>query len=404
AKGVCAVHAGVVNRVAAQEQLGGYEVAESCCQKTSVSFVDAVLEIWGPLLKGARLVVAAESAATDPGELLELIESEAVRRLITVPTLAAARLESEAGRRCLAGVRHWTLSGEALGSELMEELREAVPGCRFMNVYGCSEVAADATWYEVQGQRERGHTVPIGRPLANTQVYVLDEELEPVPVGVVGELYIAGAGLARGYLGRSGLTAQRFVANPYGEAGSRMYRTGDRVRYGREGNLEYLGRTDHQVKIRGFRIEPGEVEAALLRYPGVRQALVLGRAEGELETRLVGYVVYEEGAVAGSAAQLREHLRGVVPEYMIPGAWVVLDELPLTPNGKVDRQRLPEPQVSDPLRYVAPRTPTEEVLAQIWAEVLNVARVGLRDDFFDLGGHSLLAMQIITRAREVMDV
>jgi acyl carrier protein len=217
---------------------------------------------------------------------------------------------------------------------------------------------------------------------------------------VVGELCVAGVGVARGYVGRGGLTAARFVANPFGASGGRMYRSGDRARYRGDGNLEYVGRVDQQVKIRGFRIEPGEVEAALLTHPGVERALVVPRTDSG-EVQLVGYVVPATAEAVPSETELREHVRGRVPEYMIPGAWVTLAALPLTPNGKVDRQRLPAPERANPLRYVAPRTPTEESLAQVWAEVLKLEQVGVEEDFFELGGHSLLATQVITRVRDV---
>jgi acyl-coenzyme A synthetase/AMP-(fatty) acid ligase/acyl carrier protein len=272
--------------------------------------------------------------------------------------------------------------------------------CLFINAYGPTEITVCATYAECS---ETDEWVSIGRPLANTQVYVLDEELGPVPVGVVGELCVAGVGVARGYLDRGGLTAERFVANPFGPPGSRMYRTGDRVRYRANGNLEYVGRVDEQVKIRGFRIEPGEVEAALLSHPGVERVLVVVREDGG-EARLVGYVVAEPDVAAPSGPELREHLKGRVPEYMIPSQWMVLDELPLTPNGKVDRQQLPAPELADPLRYVAPQTPTEEVLARIWAELLKRDQVGVEEDFFELGGHSLLATQVITRVRDTFNI
>jgi amino acid adenylation domain-containing protein len=392
-KGVAAVHAAVINRVQAQQQKMGYALAERCCQKTSLSFVDAVVEIWGPLLNGARLIVASEADSANPEELLKLLEREAVQRLITVPSLARALVEQEQASRSLSSVTRWTLSGEALSAALLQDLQADVPGCRFSNLYGSSEVAADATWYEVPAGIEAGHTVLIGRPLPNLQVYVLDEEREPVPIGVAGELYVAGTGVARGYRGRSGLTAERFVANPFGSPGSRMYQTGDRARYRSEGQLEYLGRVDQQVKIRGFRIEPGEVEAALLTYPGIERALVVARTD-DGEARLVGYVVPGSGAAEVTGSVLREHLKGRVPDYMIPNAWVVLTTLPLTANGKIDRQRLPLPELADSSRYVAPRTPTEEVLTQVWAEVLKLDQVGVEEDFFALGGTSLSVMRV----------
>jgi amino acid adenylation domain-containing protein len=391
-KAVAALHASVINRVQAQQQSMGYEVGERCCQKTSLSFVDAVLEIWGPLLNGACLIVASEAAA-NPEELMQLVEREAVQRLITVPSLAHAMAQHEHASRCLASVKRWTLSGEALPGGLLHELQAGMPRCQFSNLYGSSEVAADATWYEIPAELEAGYTVSIGRALANMQVYVLDEELEPVPVGVVGELCVAGVGVARGYVGRGGLTAARFVANPFGASGGRMYRSGDRARYRGDGNLEYVGRVDQQVKIRGFRIEPGEVEAALLTHPGVERALVVPRTDSG-EVQLVGYVVPATAEAVPSETELREHVRGRVPEYMIPGAWVTLAALPLTPNGKVDRQRLPAPERANPLRYVAPRTPTEESLAQVWAEVLKLEQVGVEEDFFSLGGTSLSVMRV----------
>jgi amino acid adenylation domain-containing protein len=392
-KGVVATHLSVINRVQAQQQKMGYVLGERCCQKTSLSFVDAVLEIWGPLLSGARLIVASDAAAANPEELLKLVEREKVQRLITVPSLAHALLQQEQSSRSLASVMRWTLSGEALRAELLQELQRCVPRCTFNNIYGSSEVAADATWYEVPVKNALGRTVLIGRPLPNTQVYVLEENLEPVPVGVGGELYIAGTGVARGYRGRSGLTAERFIANPFGPSGSRMYRTGDRVRYRADGQMEYLGRMDQQLKIRGFRIEPGEVEAAVLTYPGIERALVLARQDG-VEARLVGYVVPASGKAELDGSILREHLKGRIPDYMIPNAWVVLAGLPLTPNGKIDRQRLPAPEVANPLRYAAPRTPTEEALAQVWAEILKIDQAGVEEDFFSLGGTSLSVMRL----------
>jgi amino acid adenylation domain-containing protein len=401
-KGVAAVHRSVINRVQAQQQEMRYAVGERCCQKTSLSFVDAVLEIWGPLLNGARLIVSSEAAVANPEELLKLVEREAVQRLITVPSLAHALVQHGQAWRYLASVTRWTLSGETLSAALLQELQAGMPHCRFSNLYGSAEVAADATWYELPSQAEASYTAPIGRPLPNTQVYVLDEELEPVPISVVGELCVAGVGVARGYLGRSGLTADRFVANPFGPPGSRMYRTGDRARYRANGSLEYMGRVDQQVKIRGFRIELGEVEAALLTCPGVEHALVVARTEGE-EARLAGYVVPKASAATPSGLELREHLMGHVPDYMIPREWVVLSALPLTPNGKVDRKRLPAPEIADPLRYVAPRTPTEEVLARVWAEVLKLNQVGVEEDFFALGGTSLSVMRVPSAVKRALD-
>jgi acyl carrier protein len=244
-------------------------------------------------------------------------------------------------------------------------------------------------------------TVSVGRATGNQRIYLLDAALNPVPVGVPGEAYVGGDGVVRGYLERPGLTAERFVPNPFAvEPGARMYRTGDRLRWKADGKLEFVGRVDEQVKIRGFRIEPGEIEAVLTAHAGVHEARVIVREDEPGKQRLVAYVV---GSV--DAEELRGHLRESLPEYMVPGAFVVLEALPLTPNGKLDRKALPAPEhAADTDRYVAPRTPVEEVLAEIWAEVLRLERVGVHDSFFDLGGHSLLIMRLLAKIQATFDL
>src|SRR5262249_55765323 len=305
-KAVAASHSAVVNRLEAEREISGVSEQEVCCQKTPIGFVDAVAETWGPLLGGRLLIVASESEARNPRELLSLISRERITRLVTVPSLAWSMVESAGAGEELKSLRSWTLSGEALPGDLLRRLRQSLPECRLINLYGSSELAGDATCYTDAEGMER-LTAPIGRPIANTQSYVLDQSLEPVPVGVVGELYIGGEGLARGYLGEGGLTAERFLANPYGVKGSRLYRTGDRGRRLADGNLEFIGRADDQVKIRGVRIELGEIEATLLEHPDVHQAVVTAREQDSGEKQLVAYCVVVEGRAPG-AEDLRHYL------------------------------------------------------------------------------------------------
>jgi hypothetical protein len=279
------------------------------------------------------------------------------------------------------------------------------PGVQLVNTYGPTEATVVSTRCELSGPAAATASsgeAPIGRAIPGVQVCVLDRHLHPVPVGVVGELYLGGAGLARGYLGRPGLTAERFLPHPFeAEPGARLYRTGDRARWLPDGNLEFLGRTDHQVKIRGFRIEPGEVEAVLLRHPGVREAVVVAREDVPGEKRLAAYVV-PRGPQAQAAGELRGFLRSRLPAYLVPSAFVTLGSLPLTPGGKVDRRALPAPEGGG--ECVPPRTAAERELARVWSEVLGVERVGVYDDFFELGGHSLLAARVAARVRQGLGV
>ncbi|MEV7835687.1 amino acid adenylation domain-containing protein [Streptomyces albidoflavus] len=354
---------------------------------------------------GGALVIASKDVTTDPAALLDLIARTGATGLEIVPSLLNAVLQ-EVERR---GEDFPALRLVSVGSEgwRVEDcrnlLRRITPGCVVVNAYGGTEATVDSTVF-VPTEESLGATVyvPIGRPLPNTRVYVLDAARNLVPQGVPGEIWIGGEGIARGYHGRPELTAERFTDSPFA-GGDRLYRTGDRARWLASGDLEFLGRADDQVKIRGFRIELGEVESALLTHPGVRDAVVLAWQEESGRRRLVAYVVPEDGGSGPRGADLRAHLSGHLPDYMVPAVFVTLDHLPLTPSGKVDRRSLPEPEVdADRLGtgYTAPRDATEEILAAIWAEVLGVSRVGVHDNFFDLGGDSILSIQVVSRARQ----
>ncbi|MFP2913529.1 non-ribosomal peptide synthetase, partial [Pyxidicoccus sp. 3LFB2] len=287
--------------------------------------------------------------------------------------------------------------GEALPSESASRLRALLPSVRLVNLYGPTEVTIDATFAEASGE-ESGLTLPIGRPVANTHAYVLDPALRPVPTGVPGELFLGGAQLAFGYLGRPGLTAERFIPHPFSTTpGARLYRTGDKARWRADGTLEYLGRVDFQVKLRGQRIELGEIEAALQQQPGVRDAVALVREDVPGHQHLVAYLVPSEAAPETEA--LRSALLRHLPEYMVPAAFVTLQALPLTPNGKLDRKALPAPDAQLAQAFVPPSSPTEQQLASLWLQLLRVERVGAHDSFFALGGHSLLATQLVSRIR-----
>src|SRR5581483_1724889 len=285
----------------------------------------------------------------------------------------------------------------ALSYEVQEQCRERLRA-RLDNLYGPTEASIDVTYWECAEDEQR--RVPIGRPISNTEIYVLDSSLEAVGIGVTGELYIGGEGLGRGYRGRAELTAEKFIANPHsGRSGSRLYRTGDVGRRRVGGEIEYLGRIDHQVKVRGLRIELGEIEAALREHPLIREAVVEASREGVHSTRLIGYVVPEAGRRV-SGKELREYLKEKLPEYMAPSLFVELEALPLSPNGKLDRRALPKPEIRQKETSELPRTVVEEVLAGIWAEVLGREQVGVEENFFELGGHSLLATQMVSRVRQ----
>ncbi|HEX2076290.1 MAG TPA: amino acid adenylation domain-containing protein [Longimicrobium sp.] len=399
-KGAMNAHRGVLNRLHWMRREYGIGAGDVFLQKTPFSFDVSVQEFFLPLLAGARLVVARPDGHRDPVYLREVMEAQGVTWVHFVPSMLAAFLE-QPGLERLTSLRRVFSSGEALSRELAERCLARLPASvELHNLYGPTEAAIDVSFWPCRGD-DPSRPVPIGRPVASTRLHVLDAALQPVPPGVTGELYIGGVQVGRGYLRRPGLTAERFVPDPFSAGpGARLYRTGDRARLRADGAVEYAGRVDHQVKLRGFRIEPGEIEAALLAHPALREAAVVLRADGPGEARLVAYVAAAEGAAAPAAAELRAHLGATLPDYMVPGAFVTLDRLPLTPSGKVDRRALPAPERAPERDYVPPTTPAEEVVAALWAEVLGVERVGVHDNFFEIGGHSLLVARLYARIRE----
>jgi amino acid adenylation domain-containing protein len=396
-KGVMNAHRGIVNRVLWMQDAYRLSGSDRVLQKTPFSFDVSVWELFWPLLFGARLVLARPGGHQDPDYLSALIAREGVTIMHFVPSMLQAFLEVADLARC-GSLREVMCSGEALAVETQNRFLARVPGSRLHNLYGPTEAAVDVSaWPCVPTP---GATqVPIGRPISNIRLYVLDRQFAPVPIGVAGELYIGGIGVARGYVGRPELTAERFVPNPFA-AGERLYRTGDLARWRADGTLEFLGRLDHQVKLRGFRIELGEIEAALLSHPDIAQAAVLARDDAATGAKqLVGYVVGAPGA-APEASELRRHLQRSLPDHMVPSAFMMLDALPLTPNGKLDRKALPAPERPESATYAAPRNATEAALAEIFAEVLKLDRVGIDDNFFELGGDSLLATRAVDRMQQ----
>lgn len=385
-KGVVVSHVGVASLAEEQAERFAITPESRVLQFASASFDASVMELLMAFPAGAALVVPAPGPLVGD-RLAEVLTRHAVSHAL-IPPVALASLPAgryEAFRTLLVG-------GDACPPDLVERWSQ---GRRMINAYGPTETTIVATLSEPLS----GHAAPpIGRPIRNSRAYVLDGGLQPVPVGVPGELYVGGTGLARGYLDRPDLTAERFVADPYGPPGSRMYRTGDLVRWRPDGSLDFLGRVDHQVKLRGFRIELGEIEAAMVRTPAVTQAAVIAREDQPGDRYLAAYVVLKTGAVLDPAA-LRQELARHLPDYMVPATFTALDALPLTPSGKLDRKALPVPERQSSAGYVAPRTPTEATLAAMWAETFGVERVGIEDNFFELGGHSMLVAQLIARVR-----
>ncbi|WP_416875596.1 non-ribosomal peptide synthase/polyketide synthase [Kitasatospora sp. SC0581] len=395
-KGVAVTHRDVVGLALTPEWRSGGHAR--VLMHSPTAFDLSTYELWVPLLNGGRVVVAP------PEQLdLDLLQHTITAHGVTGLWLTAGlfRLVAEERPGLLAGVREVWTGGDVVSPAAVARVREACPGIEVVNGYGPTEATTLATRHPVDDLPEHAATVPIGRPMANMRAYVLDERLRPAPTGMVGELYLAGTGVARGYLGRAGLTAERFTADPYGPSGSRMYRTGDLASWRTDGTLDFAGRADHQVKLRGLRIEPGEIEAVLAGCPGVAQAAVVAREDRPGDKRLVAYLVpAPEGAP--EAGELSGRLRRDLPDYMVPAAFVTVDALPLTANGKLDRAALPAPEYGSSTAGRGPRTPQEQLLCGLVAEVLGREQVGIDDNFFDLGGHSLLAARLASRVRETL--
>ncbi|MDE1528485.1 non-ribosomal peptide synthetase [Pseudomonas carnis] len=391
-KGVGNTHGALAERL--QWMQATYQLNETdvLMQKAPISFDVSVWECFWPLITGCRLVLAGPGEHRDPHRIAQLVQEHGVTTLHFVPPLLQLFIDEPLVAECTS-LRRLFSGGEALPAELRNRVLARLPAVQLHNRYGPTETAINVTHWQCAASD--GERSPIGRPLGNVICRVLDEQLNPLPAGVPGELCIGGIGLARGYLGRAGLTAERFVADPLGAAGARLYRTGDRARWNADGVLEYLGRLDQQVKLRGFRVEPEEIEALLLALGGIAQAVVLVR-----DAQLIGYYTADTEL---DEQRVKTALAAELPEYMVPALLMRIDAMPLSPSGKLDRRALPEP-VWQTREHVEPHTPLQLQIAAIWREVLGLPRIGLRDDFFALGGHSLLATQIISRTRQACDV
>ncbi|GAC1398976.1 MAG: hypothetical protein NVSMB49_08120 [Ktedonobacteraceae bacterium] len=403
-KGVMNIHRGACNRLHSIQQAHSLTTEDRVLQKTPFSFDVSVWEFFWPLFTGATLVIAKPGGHQDPAYLASLIAEQKITALHFVPSMLQAFLLEPRRQQCNS-LKQVFCGGEALSYELQERFFSCFDA-QLYNFYGPTEASIDVTYWHCRHESEQ-RVVPIGRPIANTQIYILDQAMHPVPVGVPGELYVGGVGVARGYFNRPELTAASFIPNPFSqEAGAKLFKTGDLARYRVDGAIEFLGRIDHQVKVRGFRIELGEIEAVIGQHPAVREAVVVAREDTPGNKHLVAYLVLHEEQTA-SVANLRAYMMKELPAYMVPSAFVLLSVLPLTPNGKVDRRALPVPNsVSPELQkdFVAPRTPIEETLTDIWSKIFRIEQVGIHDNFFELGGHSLLAMQVISHLRTTLGV
>jgi amino acid adenylation domain-containing protein len=395
--GVAVTHRGVLGLALDSCWDGGGQ--ERILMIAPYAFGVSTYELWVPLLRGGHLVLAP------PGRL----DVGTLRRLITEHQISAVhvtaglfRVVADEAPECFAGVREVLTGGDVISAKAVQQVLEACPDTVVRATYGATEMSSFITNSPMRAPYSMGLTVPVGRGMDNTRLHVLDEQLRPLPAGEVGDLYVAGDRLARGYYRRPGVTAERFVANPFAGAGQRMYRTGDQVRMRQDGLIEFVGRSGDQVKIRGYRVELAEVESVLARHHGLAYAVVVAREVEDGEKRLIAYVVAKVGRL--DVDGLRAHAAELLPEYMVPSAFVTLDSLPLTPNGKVDRKALPEPVVEGLSAYRAPETARQEILCSLFAEVLGMPRVGIDDSFFDLHGESLRAMRLVSSIQDCLGV
>ena len=414
-KGVAVPHQQILNRLAWMWDAYPFQAGEVGCSKTAINFVDSIWELLGPLLQGVPTVIIPNSVLQKSFKFVQILAEHQVTRLWIVPSFLRAILDTVPNLQSeLPNLKFWVTSGEAISVELLQRFQESLPQAVLYNLYGTSEVW-DVTWYEPDPQPQKLDRVPIGRPIANIQAYILDAHRQPVPVGVPGELYVGGVGLAREYINRPELTTEKFIPNPFSRSRGRkedesshrerLYKTGDLARYLPDGNIEFLGRLDNQIKIRGFRIELGEVEAALSQHSAIEQTVVIARDDISGDKRLVAYLVLSQDQTL-TVDELRLFLQKKLPNYMVPSAFIFLDALPLTPNGKIDRRALPAPdqtRLEPEGNFVAPRDKLELQLTQIWESVLGIQPIGIKDNFFDLGGHSLLAVRLVAEIDKAFD-
>ena len=402
-KGVAVLHK-AVNRLVCNTNYVNLSAEDKIAQVSNTCFDAATFEIWGALLNGAQLVGLSRDVILSPQDLALQLRQKRISVLFL--TTALFELVASVVPHAFNSLRYLLFGGEVVNPRVVQQVLKNKPPQQLLHVYGPTESTTFSSYYCVQDVAAQATSIPIGRPIANTQIYLLDQYQKPVPIGVVGELYIGGDGLARGYLNRQELTASRFIPSPFNnQEGTRLYKTGDLGRYLPDGNIEYQGRIDNQVKIRGWRIELGEIETILSQHPDVVQSVVMVRCDIQGEQRLASYLVPQPNT-APSMSELRQFLKQKLPEYMVPSVFVMLSTLPLTPNGKVDRHALPPPEMAhcQSQSFVAPITPIQEILAAIWAEILHIEQVGIQDNFFELGGHSLLVTQFIGQVREAFSV